>query len=145
MKKIVRLTENDLVKLVKRIVKEQEVSEQNRKLLVRRFIKIKNSRGKTLLFDVTRVETNPEGCFFMGDFRGNYDSVLSFLGFDDVQSLLGFTDAGEGRAYNFNFDCSNSGKIVLDKTFKNESNETFTIDTEAQEVLSKVCKCSRYK
>jgi hypothetical protein len=122
--------------------------EQNRQLMVRRHIKMTNTEGKTLLFDVTTVESNNEGCVFDGDFRGNYDSIKNFLG-------LG-TD---GKGHSFKFDCSTPATIMLndadDMTYMSEPDGSsakfvgksvkYTLDAEGQKVLSNLCKCSRYK
>jgi hypothetical protein len=124
------------------------VNEQNRRLMVRRHIKMTNTEGKTLLFDVTTVESNNEGCLFDGDFRGNYDSIKNFLG-------LG-TD---GKGHSFKFDCSAPATIMLndvdDMTYLSQPDGSpakfigkavkYTLDTEGQKVLSNLCKCSRYK
>jgi hypothetical protein len=132
----------------KKGMSEQTVNEQNRQLMVRRHIKMTNTEGKTLLFDVTTVESNNEGCLFDGDFRGNYDSIKNFLG-------LG-TD---GKGHSFKFDCSAPATIMLndvdDMTYLSQPDGSpakfigkavkYTLDTEGQKVLSNLCKCSRYK
>jgi hypothetical protein len=134
------------------------LSEQIRSLWKRRFVKITNTEGKTLLFDVTEVETNSEGCKFTGDFRGNYDSVASFLGFEDLKSFIGITSNTQGKAHSFKFDCSAPATIMLndadDMTYSSNPDGSskfvgksvkYTLDTEGQKELSNLCKCSRYK
>lgn len=116
------------------------VSEQNRSLLRRRFIKITNKKGDTMLFDVIEVETTPQGCKFYGDFRGEYDSVYSFLGFEERL----FSGKVAGRKFNFNFDCTKPDTINLGDRYGNTP-EVYKIDIPAQEVLLNVCKCSKYK
>jgi hypothetical protein len=126
------------------------VSEQNRKLVRRRFIKITNTKGVTMLFDVTEVETTSQGCKFYGDFRGEYDSVLSFLGFEERL----FSGKVAGKKFSFDYSCSDPGTIMLKNAYGMNydstgkfigKTENFTIDTAAQQVLSNVCRCSRYK
>lgn len=126
----------------------KDLHEQNRQFMVRRHIKMTNAEGKTLLFDVTAVESNNEGCVFDGDFRGNYDSIKNFLG-------LG-TD---GKGHSFKFDCSAPATIMLndvdDMTYLSQPDGSpakfigkavkYTLDPEGQKVLSNLCKCSRYK
>ena len=139
-------------------VDDVTLAEQNRTLWKRRFVKITNTEGKTLLFDVTEVETNSEGCKFTGDFRGNYDSVASFLGFEDLKSFIGITSNTQGKAHSFKFDCSAPATIMLndadDMTYSSNPDGSskfvgksvkYTLDTEGQKELSNLCKCSRYK
>jgi len=136
----------------------KDLHEQNRRLLKRRFVKITNTEGKTLLFDVTEVETSSEGCVFTGDFRGNYDSVASFLDVEDLKSLVGITSNTQGSAHSFKFDCSTPATIMLndadDMTYMSQPDGSdkfvgkavkYTLDPQGQKELSNLCKCSRYK
>jgi len=136
----------------------KDLYEQNRILLKRRFVKITNTEGKTLLFDVTEVETSSEGCVFTGDFRGNYSSVASFLDIEDLKNVIGITSNTQGRAHSFKFDCSTPATIMLndadDMTYLSQPDGSekfvgksvkYTLDPEGQKVLSNLCKCSRYK
>ena len=142
----------------KKAMSEQTYNEQSKTLLKRRFVKITNTEGKTLLFDVTRIKTSSEGCVFTGDFRGNYSSVASFLDIEDLKNVIGITSNTQGRAHSFKFDCSSPATIMLNDAddmsyvsqpdgsdkFVGKSVE-YTLDTEGQKVLSDLCKCSRYK
>ena len=88
MKKIVRLTENDLARIVKRVLREQSVMRTEPKppatgggvtpptepkVSPQNPIKIKliNASGRSLMIDIDRVRKKSQGCFFDFTYRGD--------------------------------------------------------------------------
>ena len=68
MKKVIRLTESDLIRIVKRVINEQGASGRT-KLSEPIHIKVIRN-GKVYYFDLTEVFPHIKSCFFYGTTRG---------------------------------------------------------------------------
>lgn len=116
MKKIIRLTEADLTRIVKRVL-----AEQKERVNIVPSIKIKISsplKPGEIMMEYTEMEQGPSGCLFYGSRRGTAQNMV------------------EGDHY---FECSTN------KLFKEEEKQTqFRISNEAKNQFRMHCGCDEY-
>jgi hypothetical protein len=122
MKKVVRLTESDLVRLIKRVIKEDENLGENLGIK----IKVRSdSWKKDLYFDVLKREPSPMGCNFISKLRGR-DESYSII-WDPSERLnvrinriddVGTNDSGtisKEAADKLESACGNKSYVSMDK------------------------------
>ncbi len=122
MKKIVRLTENDLTRLVKKVLQEQLLKD------AKTFAKVILTplEGRQIMFDVKDKSPQSWGCRFGGHTRGDFRNFvqLDFLCGKDENTPL------RHMIHNYGTKISSKGTSKLSK--------------KGYELLSKHCGCNSY-
>jgi hypothetical protein len=128
MKKIISLTESDLVKLVKRVIKEQNS-----------FVPIKiklldQKTGEALLVDIMEKTEDERGCLFSGRFRGDYSKLFR---------IMFGTSFNYSENVNILFNCS-SGNNEVKVTVGYAPEVSMNVTDAGKKLLEKKCGCNKY-
>jgi len=139
MKKIITLTESELIKLVKRVIEEQQYTLKPIKIKL-----IDDKTKQTLLFNIFDKSERDNGCSFYGKFRGGYDKILQAT----------FPQFAGGDEYELEFECYPMGTYLSNNDIRIRRREGVQVDSSklptmritdtGKGILQKRCGCNKY-